>query len=216
MRWEGGPRRAWRWACIGGCPPGPGWSCSPGRTWPPLRTEDPPGCPRRPGGKARAWVPPIIMREKINLKTRHDKVILGEFRLFSANFSPIFCLWYPIRHFMDVYGNRLLTPISTYFMPKMVPHLCYKLKHSTHFLFFRPHVYGFCLFSAYIPLISHLTFCPFSACPVLPGNDFIDKLSQEWMEWLWLICAITLWIKKYKIIKIFFFNFMNFCSNAAR
>ena len=32
------------------------------------------------------------------------------------------------------------------FLPKMVPHPCYKLKHGTHLPFFCPHVYGFCLF----------------------------------------------------------------------
>ena len=45
---------------------------------------------------------------------------------------------------------------SAYFPAKMVPHPCYKLKHGTQLRFFRPHVYGFCLFSTYIPLIFRL------------------------------------------------------------
>ena len=91
--------------------------------------------------------------------SRQDKtVILGE---ISTNFPPIFRLWYPIRCFSDHMFTEfayfpLFPSISAYFLPEMVPHPCYKLKHGTQLLFFRPHVYGFCLFSAYIPLIFRL------------------------------------------------------------
>ena len=84
--------------------------------------------------------------------TRQDKTaILGKI-------SPIFRLWYPIHHFSThmfmEFAYFHLFP--AYFPPKMAPHPCYKLKHGTHLLFFHPHVYGFCLFSAYIPLIFRL------------------------------------------------------------
>ena len=81
--------------------------------------------------------------------------ILGEisiiFRLFSAYGTP-----------SAIFPHTCLrnSPISVYFPPifhrKWYPHHCYKLKHLTHLLFFRQHVYGFCLFSAYIPLIFRL------------------------------------------------------------
>ena len=69
--------------------------------------------------------------------------ILPIFRLFSAYGTP-----------SAVFPHTCLRnlPISAYFPPKMVPHPCYKLKHGTHLLFFRPHVYGFCR----IPLIFRL------------------------------------------------------------
>ena len=71
------------------------------------------------------------------------------FRLFSSYGTP--SIIFPPTCLQN-------SPISSYFPPKMVPHPCYKLKHGTHLLFFRPHVYRFYLFSAYIPLI----FCLFS------------------------------------------------------
>ena len=43
----------------------------------------------------------------------------------------------------------------------MVPHPYFKLKHGTHLLFFCSHVYGFCLFSAYISLNFHFHFIAF-------------------------------------------------------
>ena len=90
------------------------------------------------------------------------------FSLFSAYgtpsdvFKPI-CLWNSL---ISAYFHLF----SVYFLPIMVPHPCYKLKHGTHLLFFCPHVYGFCLFSTHFPPISRLTFCPYSAGPVLPGS----------------------------------------------
>ena len=71
--------------------------------------------------------------------------------------------WYcPARQNVDFGRN------SGYFPPKMVHYPCYKLKP-----FFPPHVYGFCPFSAYVPLI----FGPFSAGPVLPGVLFSSFFS---------------------------------------
>ena len=83
---------------------------------------------------------------------------------------------HPLFFRTHVYGIRLFPSFSTYFLPKMVPHPCYKLKHGTHLLFFRPHVCGFCLFSTYIPLIFRLTFSPYSAGPVLPGEKAISRI----------------------------------------
>ena len=91
--------------------------------------------------------------------SRQDKTaILGEispiFHLFSAfgTLSTIFlptCLQnLPISVYFRLF--------SAYFPLKIVPHPCYKFKHGTHLLCFSPHVYGFCIFSAYILLIFHL------------------------------------------------------------
>ena len=90
--------------------------------------------------------------------------IFTYFRLFSTYGTP-----------SAVFPQTCLrnSPIFVYFPPifclKWYPHPCYKLKHGTHLLFSRPHVYGFCLFSTYIPLIFRLTFSPYPAGPVLPG-----------------------------------------------
>ena len=96
----------------------------------------------------------------------------AKFRPFSAHFPPIFRLWYPICHFSDhmfmEFAYFYLFP--SIFRLKWYPHPCYKLKHGTHLLFFHPHVYGFCLFSAYIPLIFCLTFCPFLRRSFLAGQ----------------------------------------------
>ena len=61
-----------------------------------------------------------------------------------------------------VYRICLFLPIFIYFPP------IFRLKWYP-ILFFCSHVYGFCLFSAHFPPIFCLTFCPYSAGPVLPG-----------------------------------------------
>ena len=91
--------------------------------------------------------------------TRQDKtVILGEtlpiFHSFSAYGNP--SAIFPPTYLQNSPISAYFHLFSAYFLPKMVPHPCYKLKHGTHLLSFRPHVYGFCLFSAYIPLIFRL------------------------------------------------------------
>ena len=63
---------------------------------------------------------------------------------------------------------------SAYFLPKMVPHPCYKLKHGTHWLFFRPHVYRFCLFSAHFPPIPS---CQENGTKMLCNQDGKGHLS---------------------------------------
>ena len=71
----------------------------------------------------------------------------ANFYLFSTYFLPMV----PHPLFFRTHVNGICL-----FLPKIVPHPCYKLKHGTHLLFFLPHVYGFCLFSTYIPLIFRL------------------------------------------------------------
>ena len=55
-------------------------------------------------------------------------------------------------------GSRVKKKFTefTYFLPKMVPHPCKKLKHGTHLPFFCPHVYRIHLF----PPIFHLKWYP--------------------------------------------------------
>ena len=105
----------------------------------------------------------ILVRQR-NYPARQNGDFGQNFHLFSAHFPPIFCRWYPIHRFsahmfMDYSYFCLFPPIfrlfSTYFrqffayfLPEMVPHPYYKLKHITHLPFFRPHVYGFRIFSA--------------------------------------------------------------------
>ena len=98
---------------------------------------------------------------------------------------------------MDYAYFFLFPPIfhlfSAYLPPEMVPHPYYKLKHVTHLPFFRPHVYGFRLFSAYFPPIFRLKFRPFSAGPVLLGCSGDDAYClTEWAsevlgKFCWLI-----------------------------
>ena len=106
--------------------------------------------------------------------------ILGEILSIFRSFYPYFLPMVPHPPFLSpLYGTfknfwkRIFAclrnlPISAYFHlfsayfpPKMVPHPCCKLKHGTHLLFFCPHVYGFCLFSANFLPIFRLTFRPY-------------------------------------------------------
>ena len=106
----------------------------------------------------------------------------GDFGRNFAYFTLIFRLFYsallPHLPFLSphVYGIHLFPPISVYFLPKMVPHPCYKLKLETHLMLFCPHVYRLCLFSADFPPIFLLTFCPYSVGPVLPGYGSFEAI----------------------------------------
>ena len=83
--------------------------------------------------------------------------------------SAYFRLFPPILRLFSAYFHLFFA-----YFPPVVPHPYYKLKHVTHLLFFRPHVYGcylLCLFSAHFPPIFRLKFCLFSAGPVLPGTS---------------------------------------------
>ena len=85
--------------------------------------------------------------------------ILPIFNSFPANFLPT--VPYPAFFCPHVYRFCLFLPVSTYFLPKMVPHPCYKLKHSTPSAVFPPTCLRilpiFCLCSAHflpnLPLI---------------------------------------------------------------
>ena len=105
---------------------------------------------------------------------------------FGRNFTYLL----PIFHLFSAYGTPFAVfphtclqnlPISIYFPPifclKWYPINVINEAHGTHLLFFRPHVYGLCLFSTYIPQIFHLTFSPYSAGPVLPGWTFAVRGS---------------------------------------
>ena len=50
----------------------------------------------------------------------------AKFHLYSTYVLPIFCLWYPICCFPAQMFTEF-PPISVYFLPKIVPHPCYKL-----------------------------------------------------------------------------------------
>ena len=114
-------------------------------------------------------------------RSRQDKTaILGKI-------LPIFCSFSAYGTPSAVFKPTCLqnSPISIYFPSifrlKWYPSLLYKLKHGTHLLFFRPHVYGFCLFSAHFPPIFCLTFCPYFAGPVLPGFKVLTgPANQPW------------------------------------
>ena len=114
----------------------------------------------------------------------------AKFHLFSAYgtpsaiFPPI-CLWN--------------LPISAYFLPKMVPHPCYKLKHGPICCFSTHKIMDsafFCLFSAHFLPIFCLTFCPYSAGPVLPGSSlsWSDFFSGKGQRGFFCFFTISPWL----------------------
>ena len=91
---------------------------------------------------------------------------------------------------------------SPYFRLKWYSILVINSSMVTHPLFFRPHVYGFHLFSAYVLLIFCLFSGSFSASPVLPGFGLAHKYNGHWL-WDILPCRPSCIVMELK----------DFCSN---
>ena len=102
------------------------------------------------------------------------------FTYFPLIFRRFFCQWYPISPFFcpHVYGFYLFLPISIDFPPifclKWYPILAINSSMVPPSAIFLPTCLWippiFCLCSAHFLPIFHLTFCSFSAGPVLQGD----------------------------------------------